>query len=166
MKRYIKSTTYAKYYITVSVYKVEADSIAATEYLKHLDTIPESRRISEEELEKLNDVISSVISVLHVNEFDVLPGHQSADGYTWYAPFYPVLNTGEELNEYLIVFRLSNHYNKGISEESSVIDTKVMKIIKSFTLGSSEYPTVVALLRAVKDTCNDIKYAGYDAIKM
>ena len=165
MKKLIRNTD-PKYYITVTIYKVESKKVAAEQYLQHLKTIPESRKISDEELQELNDLIMSVMSVFKVNNFKILPGHQSSDGYTWYAPFYPVLDTGELLDEYVVSFRISNHPNKGITEgtDESVLDYDKMTILKSFTLGTPEYPSIVSILRAVKDLCINIKYVGYDAI--
>ena len=163
MKRLI---TEPKYYITISIWKVDSERIAAEQYLKHLSTIPRSRKISDEELQELNDLIMSVMTIFKVNKFKVLPGKQSSDGYTWYAPFYPVLDTGELLDEYVISFRISNHWNKGITEgtDDVVVDYDKLTIIKSFTLGSDEYPNTVSIMRAVKEICTNLKYAGYDSI--
>ena len=133
MKRLI---TEPKYYITISIWKVDSERIAAEQYLKHLSTIPRSRKISDEELQELNDLIMSVMTVFKVNKFKVLPGKQSSDGYTWYAPFYPVLDTGELLDEILFVFIPLFLIAFKVFLLVFLFSSKVCKLISKFGLSS------------------------------
>lgn len=162
MKKYIKAST--EYVISVSICYGGSLPVAASEYLKKLDTIPQAHQIPDELISELNDLIDSVVTVLNKHKFDVKQGHQSKDGYTYYIPFYPIMSTGEHLDEFLIVFRISDHFNKGLSESEVVKDYEDLTIFRTFTLGSDKYPTSVSILKAVNETCAALEHLGYDGL--
>lgn len=162
MFRTIRASQDPKYIIDIIIEFFELnDSIAANTQFKYIDhpkSIKKKNKLTDAQLVELNDAIESIISVLYEYKFKVLLQYHSKKSYGYYVDFHPRADTGELLDKVRIRFRIANH--KMIGNEEKVSVSSRMQI-KSFYIGSKEYPDIIDVQNALDPICQGLKSGNY-----
>ena len=148
-----------KYKFIIEVSMDLQESIAATDIIQYRPNISKKFQLTDDQLTAYDDLIKSVLSVVTFNKFRILDKHQSGKSYSYYITFYPIDESGTELDEVEIEFRIANHSGKGVPDEESIASSK--RIIKSFKLGSTRYPNTFSIVQAVSGICDELKIGNY-----
>ena len=159
MKRMIRSP---KYKFVIEVYMDLQDSIAATDIIEFRPNISKKHQLTEDQLTAYDDCIKSILSVITSNKFHIIDKYQSGKSYSYYVVFYPVEDSGKELDEVELEFRIANHPGKGLSDDEPVVTST--RIIKSFKLGSKRYPSTYEIVKAVSGICTELKLGNYEIL--
>ena len=170
----IKKQPTCNYLIEITVvFEPDFSNIAAAR-VQHPAGIAKEYKYSEQQLADFNDLVESVISVILHYSFEIVKETQSHKSYAYYIEFFPTDDDGNKWNESIgIKFRLANHANAGAESESArnVVERMVDKprgekiiFIKSFHIGSNEYPGPMSVIRAVDTICKGLKKGNYDIL--
>lgn len=169
MKRYVIE-------VTLLVYPKDVVDFAASERVHHPSNVKKRYLFSDQQLADFNDLVDSVCSVIDHFGFDIVDEGQSKKSYSYYVSFFPTDQYGNRWDDTVeIKFRLANHlnygstnqisdrFNKGKSIENYSAE-QPMVYVKSFLLGSKQYPGQFAIMQAVKKICINLKAGDYSVL--
>lgn len=147
------------------------DNVAASKVV-HPKSVKKKYLITEEELVAFNDLVESVCSVIYAHNFDVIGEGQSGKSYSYYIDFFPTDENGDRWDESIrIKFRLSNHGNKGVnnrqinrSRKGESESNSPLVFVKSFFVGGIQYPSQLAVMKAVDQICKGLKEGNYNVL--
>lgn len=164
----------AKHIIDITLYMDPEITDVAAARVTHPKSISRKRKYSEQQLADFNDLVESVISILVHYNFDIIHESQSSQSYAYYIEFLPTDENGDVWDEVVgIKFRLADHRNKGAESEKArkVYDNykqsaekKRITVIKSFFIGSTQYPGPMSVITAIRDICKNLKDGNYDVL--
>lgn len=130
------------------------DEIVAVN-LKH----PSSKnKLTNEELLIYSDIIDSMLSPIEAHDFRIVKQRQASNSYSYYVHFYPKTLDGVELDEVLIIFRLSNHPMDGDEGQHK------KSFVKSFIINNILCASYLDLMNRVSDLCDQLQEGNYDAL--
>lgn len=151
-------------YIDESAYSYETNQIAASSDFKNASEFWE--------------FIENVAAILDARDFNIVDHHKTdrKNSLSYYFSFYPVDEDGNMLDEYLINFRISTHYIKGLYSKSRNHYNKLAKEnkpegkkfqkyrIKEIIVGKYQYTSYGETLRQIEDICDELMNSNYDAM--
>lgn len=151
-----------KYIIDVSVEFFEnVYEVASSTFVKHPLNIKKKKRYTDGQLVAWNDFISSVVSIINGENFEIVRYQQSKRSYAFYLDFYPISDDGEYLDMVQIRFRIADHKEHGSMGTNLRLKTQ---IIKNFYVGSEEYASTYEVMQAVKKICKCLKKGDYTSL--
>lgn len=177
MKRYNHSTR-PKHTIEITLFVDPEDiaDVATSSRVRHPQSVKKRYLYSDQQLADFNDLVDSVYSVIDHFDFDIVDEGQSKKSYSYYIDFFPTDQNSDRWDDSIqIKFRLSNHSNRGADNKSSNTSNrgqnkgrdesdKPMIYVKSFMLGSKQYPGQFAIMQAVKKICISLKAGDYTVL--
>lgn len=170
MKRFRVVTTTASNNtidIVIHFYDEEYD-IAANMYIHH-PSIKKRYKISQAQLDELDEFIGNVLSMIVNFRFNVVSHGQASKGYSYYIDFYPVDENGNQLELWQIRFRISDHrqkigrYNRvNRIDDITTISEKSHVLIKSFEIGEGHrFGTLESAMTEMKRICMNLQKGQY-----
>lgn len=157
----------SKHVIEIIVYDRPEFSNVAASRVTHPKSIKRKFKYSEQQLADFNDLVESVISVINYYQFEIINEIQSHKSYAYYIEFIPTDDNGDKWDESICIkFRLADHSNLGA--ESSQLKQRVpnannhkITFVKSFCIGSRQYPGPMSVVVAVRNICKHLKNGDY-----
>lgn len=161
MKRYIYSNTELHKQIVITMYVEEvAEDVAANTFINHPANVAKKKRITDQHLKMLDDIIATFDANLRIAKFNIIKEYQASNTYSYYIVFQPVTEDGEILLPIDLIFRISNHSSKSadLSSQSSFVR------IVGFTLENEDYNTASALIYRGIHIIKELKKGNVDIL--
>lgn len=165
----IFSSSSIKNVIDITIhFDYENSDIAAGMFINH-PSIRKKYKISQAQLDELDEFIGNVLSMLYNFGFKIIGKGQSRKGYSYYIDFYPVDSEGNTLELWQIRFRISDHrQNTGKDRRTDRIDDMTVRsnkshvLIKSFEIGQGrKFTTLSSAMLEMKRICESLRDGEY-----
>ena len=153
MKKYIKPSTADKILnIIIDIETIPVD-IAADINVTHPINIKRSKRLSEQKLTILSDIVNSSIAVINSYNFKIDKQYQSKRSYACYVWFYATDKDGNQNIKIELIFRFGDHLLT--SDDEDIITGKVR--IKNFSIGEEQFNNSIAFIDEIDYICNELQ---------
>lgn len=174
MKRMIKSQ-----YTQVYVLKIIIDfdpgddtSLAATTYVKHPNQLRRKLKMTEEQLEELDNVTSHILQIIEKNNFKFIDHHQSNQSYSYYIMFIPTDENGDEWPYPAVIqFEVRDHNKKSKNHSGKDIPSNEgwnedkNRFLKIFKVGDTTCFNTTGVVSEVKKICAQLKQGDYSSLE-
>jgi len=151
-----------KHVINISVDVGHGEYISSTTKIHDRTNIKKKFRYTDSELDAYDDFIVNMLNVLETYKFDIIREYQSKKSYTYYVEFYPTDHFNNRLDKFLLVIRIGDHKMKS-SRGSETIKSN-NKVIKSFWIGSTQYPSTYKIRESLIKICEELQDENYDIL--
>ena len=149
MKRMIKDCI--ELVVTINI---ETRTHVAASAVNHPKSIKQAKKLSDSKLLILNDIVSSVLSVIQSYNFAIIKKYQSNKSYTYYIWFQPQAEDGQKLTPVKIVFRISGDHDSKSIDDNIAEGTQV--VVRSFLTGDEEYKDIFVLMSKIDKICKGL----------
>lgn len=149
MKRLLKNIPIIEILIELD-YK--RNDIAATDLIKHPDSIKKSRRLNDLKLQILNSIAMSAVVSIKGQGLEIVKQKQSKKDYTYYIQFRVTYEDGSTFDT-AIIFRIGNHPMKG--DETDIDSGSV--IIRDFVVKGKRYDNSASIIQTIGNICVELK---------
>ena len=151
-----------KHVINISVDVGHGEYISSGSKIQDRTNIKKKFRYTESELDAYDDFITNMVNVLVTYNFDIIGEYRSNIGYNYYVEFYPTDHFNNRLDKFLLVIRIGDHKMKS-SRDSETIKSN-NKVIKSFWIGSEQYPSTYKIRESLIKICEELQNENYDIL--
>ncbi len=164
MKRYVNSNQVhnTRYLLKIIVDVYSDENVAAATYIKD-PSMKRSKKMSEDQVEELDDIIDSLISIINRYKFSLISCKQSPFSYTYYIVFTPTDDNGDEW-EYSAVIQLEirDHSRNANTEGGWVSNDRYVKL---FHVGDKTCFDTSGIISEFKKICSELKKGDYSSLE-
>lgn len=164
MKRHIKSTTeLIELNVIINVGHQFSDVAASDvlDYVNHPRNIKKAERLDQTKLVVLNDIVSSILSVITSHQFKILKRYQSKKSYAYYVWCDIDPDRKYNLPVFKINFRIADHLNDGLTD--TTVETSKL-FVKSIMIGDTEYEDPMVMMTEFDKMCDELSNGNIRAL--
>ena len=157
MKRYISSN---KEIIDIEViinFETNTDNLAASTYVHHPNSIAAKNKLTDAELNVIDNIVESIISHVLSCNFKLGNHYQSKKSYAYYVEFI-VPDTLNEIKMIRMKFRVGEHKGTAGTKATRRI------IIKDIKVGKKEFQSPVKMIYEIDDMFTELSKGNIDAV--
>ena len=163
MKKYITEVK-PRYQIIIEVQFNDLESVYSSKELRDEGKLVEKRhniskdyQISDIQLQAYNDLVSNILSIIRVNNFNVKRKYQSKSSYSFYIHVKPSFYEGIDTEPVEVIFRISDHPTKSDYKVTGALIHSVIINFEEFTNGNK-------IIQKIREICKDLKAGDYSSV--
>lgn len=125
--------------IEIDDYIFESDIAASANFANTFQPpIRKEFKMSDEALLLYTNFINSILFIIDNYDLKILKHYQSSKSYSYYVHTLHLMYENDEKQEYLIIFRISNHLNQTLRRGQKISNTGqlIAPIIKDIQIGN------------------------------
>lgn len=154
----MKRLTQNKYIIEITMQIDSADDVLVAGYMQQLNSINNKFQVSDEILQKMDDIIDSILANIKHHNFIINNHYQSNKGYSYYINFTPIDKDKNRFSDVDIIFRIATHRQKHGEEQSGRF------YIRSFIVNEQTVVGITTLLDKINKIFDKLATGDMEAI--